>query len=422
MRLPLTQRLRRGAVTLMAAVCLVGMLAVLALSLDAGGMMAERRRAQATADSAALAAASDLFQNYWTYSGADVLGTAKTSALSTAKANGYANDGTSSIVTVNIPPASGFFSGKRGYVEVVVEFRNNRAFSNVFGSGSIPVRARSVAVGTPIAVDVGILVLDPTQKAALNSQGSGTTTVTDTSVIVNSNNAAAAVAGGGGSMTAQKFVITGGYDTSGGGTFNGPIRQGAPPTSDPLSDLPVPDKSTMVVQANRNTHTTSGDLYLQPGVYRKGITVSGTGNLYLAPGIYYMDGGGFSFSGQGSLVGQGVMIYSNPGNGNADGISVTGQGSMVISAPTSGTYKGVTFFQDRTSNVTGNVQGTGGKTDISGTFYFAGAQLNIAGNGGVANIGSQYISDTLQLGGNGGINIQWQPDKVAQRRNLYLVE
>jgi hypothetical protein len=89
---------------------------------------------------------------------------------------------------------------------------------------------------------------------------------------------------------------------------------------------------------------------------------------------------------------------------------------------TTGPYKGITFFQDRNSNVTGNISGTGGQTSITGTFYFAGALLKITGNGGVADIGSQYISDTLNLGGSGGVNINWSPTTVAQKRNLYLVE
>src|SRR5206468_2452122 len=112
--------------------------------------------------------------------------------------------------------------------------------------------------------------------------------------------------------------------------FTGPIHTGRPGLEDPLADLPVPDSSTMTKQSNKKVQYTSGDVSLQPGVYKGGINVSGTGSLTLAPGIYYMDGGGFSFAGQGSLFGEGVMIYNNPGNGNADGISVTGQGSIQL--------------------------------------------------------------------------------------------
>ena len=55
-----------------------------------------------------------------------------------------------------------------------------------------------MALGSPVAADVGILVLDPTGKGAFNAQGSGTSTVNGTPIIVDSNNPEAAIAGGGG--------------------------------------------------------------------------------------------------------------------------------------------------------------------------------------------------------------------------------
>jgi hypothetical protein len=406
----------------MTALSMVLLLSITAIALDGGVLLTERRHAQATADAAALAAASDLYLNYWTNSGLDPLGTAKASALTTAAANGYKNDGTTSKVTVNIPPLSGDYVGKNNYVEVIVEYYQPRAFSNIFGKGPVPVRARAVAIGAPVAADVGILVLDPTSKGSLNAQGGGTTTVSGTPVVVDSNNPTAAIGGGGGSLVAPEFDITGGYTTTGGAQFVGDIKTGQRPMADPLADIPPPDPSTMIIQSRNATHLSQGSQLLLPGVYKGGIQVTGTGSITLAPGVYYMDGGGFSFSGQGSLFGQGVMIYNAPGNGNSGGISVSGQGSMILSGPTSGIYQGLTFFQDRTSNVTGNVQGAGGTTSITGTFYFPGALLNVSGNGGVANIGSQYISYDLNLSGNGGININWTPDTVARKRMICLVE
>jgi Flp pilus assembly protein TadG len=413
---------RWGNVVVMVAVCLVVIMGMLAISLDGGNQFDQRRQAQAVADAAALAAASDLYANFWANSGADPNGSAAASALTTARANGYANDGTTSTVTVYIPPISGDHVGKRDYVEVVVQKNLQRSFSTIFGQGALSVRARAVALGAPIAADVGILTLNPTLKGALNANGGGTTNVAGTPIIVDSNNADAAIGGGGGTLVAPEFDITGGYTTTGGATFSGNIKLGRPPVPDPLADVPVPDPTTMVVQSTNKTQYTQGTTTLSPGVYRGGISASGSASLILQPGIYYMDGGGFGFSGQGSLLGQGVMIYNAPRNGNSGGISVSGQGSMVLSGPTSGPYQGLTFFQDRTSTVTGNITGTGGTTSITGTFYFAGAQLNVSGNGGVANLGSQYISDSLTLGGNGGININWTPDTVARARAIYLVE
>src|SRR5205814_8152002 len=99
-----------------------------------------------------------------------------------------------------------------------------------------------------------------------------------------------------------------------------------------------------------------------------------------------------------------------------------GQGAITISGPTSGLYKGISFWQDRNSACSANVTGSGGQTQISGTFYFAGATLAIGGNGGVSNFHSQFISNQLSLGGNGDINVDWDPSLVAQKRNSYLVE
>src|SRR5262245_49405023 len=90
---------RRGAVAVLLAVSMIALLSVVALSLDGGSLLSERRHAQATADAAAMAAASDLYENFWTNNGLDPGGTAKASALQTAKANGYTNDGVTSIVT-----------------------------------------------------------------------------------------------------------------------------------------------------------------------------------------------------------------------------------------------------------------------------------------------------------------------------------
>jgi hypothetical protein len=413
---------RRGNVVVLTAVCLTVIMSVVALTLDGGTLLNDRRQAQAVADAAALAAASDLYYNFYTNNGTDPNHTARDSALATAAANGFANDGTVTSVQVNIPPLYGPFAGMAEYAEVIVQYNRGRMFSSIFGSSNIAVTARAVAIGSPIAAEVGIMVLDPTAKGAFSANGGGGTTVTGTPIIVNSNSPEASIAGGGGVVSAPEIYVTGGATTTGGGSYSGTVLTGRPPQPDPLANLPVPDPTTMTQQANKKTQYTQGDVTLNPGVYTGGISVSGTANLTLTPGIYYMDGGGFGFSGQGSLTGHGVMIYNAPGKGNSGGISISGLGSIDISAPTSGPYSGLTFFQDRTSTQTGNVSGTGGATSITGTFYFAGALLNVNGNGGVSNVGSQYISDQLSLGGSGGIDINWTPTTVAKQRNLYLVE
>src|SRR3954469_21161831 len=115
MRQPATRR--RGSTMMVFIVCLTASLGARALGMDGGRMMEERRKAQAAADAAALAGA----KAYADTSGTDPQKAAATAlaALRLAAANGYANDGPASTVTVNTPPTAGQFKGKSRYVEVI---------------------------------------------------------------------------------------------------------------------------------------------------------------------------------------------------------------------------------------------------------------------------------------------------------------
>jgi hypothetical protein len=411
---------RRGTVAVLAAVCLIGILGFAALSVDAALLHQDRRAAQAAADSAALAAAANLFGNWRTYQGQDPTGAAATEALASCAANGFSNDGVNSTVTVNIPPLSGDHAGLAGYVEVVVLQFQKRAFSAIWGSDPITVKARAVARGMWVPLNNGILVLDPTSSGSLSSNGGGSVT-TNAKVIVDSNSPSATVVTGGGVLTAPEFDITGvpGTSTSGGGTINGKILDGQVPTPDPLAYLPEPDPSTMTVQATKTVKLQNqGSLSLQPGVYQGGINVTG-GNLTLAPGIYYMDGGGFSFSGTGTLTANGVMIVNAPKQ-NSDVINITGTGTINLSPMTTGLYQGISLWQQRTSMNTLTVSG-GGSGAVTGTFYAQHGTLKTSGSGG-SSVGSQYISWNVVLTGNGNFSILWSPPAVAPLKRLGLVE
>src|SRR5207248_1938772 len=97
---PLRQASRRGSVSILVAVSLTLMLGIVAIALDGGMLLSERRHAQAVADAAALAAASDLYLG-------NSVNTAQQSALKSAAANGYTNDGVTSIITPNVTDANG---------------------------------------------------------------------------------------------------------------------------------------------------------------------------------------------------------------------------------------------------------------------------------------------------------------------------
>jgi hypothetical protein len=398
------KKLRRGGVTFWVLLSATVIFGVVALGLDGGRLMDERRHAQATADAAALAAANDLYQNWWTNHGKDPSQTAQAAALQLAAANGYANDGTTSVVTVNVPPKSGAFAGKANFVEVIVEYHLARSFAAVFTGGDLIVRGRAVAVGRPARM--GLLLLKPNGADALVNK-SLLFAVLNEPIVVNSSDPAAYDQAAFGVVLASSFQVTGNYVNPGGAIILGRIQTGMQPTPDPLRNLAAPDPKTYAVQSaaplviNSLLPTT-----LNPGVYKGGIQINGLSIVFMMPGVYIMDGGGFQITGLSTVIGTGVMIYNTSGSFPAGPITVNSVGKIALIPPLGGTYQGIGIFQDRSMNQTLNIFGNG-LTAIVGTVYAPSAPVNLTGllALGIDTLGGAYICSTMQVSGVGTINI-----------------
>src|SRR5208337_2385018 len=275
---------RRGMVAAQVVLSMSVLMAMLAVVADGGLLLVERRHAQATA---AAAAASDLYENW--YSGTDSLGTANSSALYVASANGYTNDGTTSTVKINISPAKysgGPYAGTTlpaGYVEVTVIWYQQRFFSGIFGSGAIPVSARAVARGvvqpqpqptqTP-QPPVAVLLLNPNAIPALSALN-----VTGGQVVVDST---------------------------------------APPQ---LPDFPryLPSPVTNP----------------PPGISVQNLPTITNNTVLASNTIYIAPAGGLSLTAQQSITGTNVMIFVPSGS-----ISLTGTGAVTLTPMTTGPYAG----------------------------------------------------------------------------------
>jgi hypothetical protein len=421
---------RRGIAAPAVAVCLILLLSILALTMDGGLLMSERRHAQAAADAAAVAAAIDLYQQQVAYPnnpGIDgASGTARTSAQTTATADGFAQN----YVTVNLNPAT-YSEGPNagspvppGYAEVIVLGRQRRGFSSIFGLGDLPVHARAVARGKLAPVtNAGIICLNPTVQKSLNVTGPGSCTVNSGAIIVDSNNSQAAVITGSGSVIAGEVDITGtnpGYIEASSGFFDTPagmLKTNQPVTPDPLANLPVPDPNTMTTQCTSRMNI-SKDASLQPGRYVGGIGISG-GTITMAPGIYYMDHGGFSMS-NGSLTATGVMIYNDCTPGSGQKVTLTG-GDWDITAPTTGPYTGIAIFQARgAGQVTVAITGPG-TCNLIGGVYAKSSPVAVTGAGG-ATIGSLFVADTLAVTGAGPFYVDWKGAPKPSKRDIRLVQ
>jgi hypothetical protein len=363
------------------------------------------------------------------------------SALTAGAANGFSNDGVNSTVTVNIPPQSGTFAGRKGSAEVLITSYQSRYFSAIWGNGSLLVTARAVARGSYTPATPGILILDPSGNNTLNVTATGNVTVTNGGAIdVNSKSAnGGATCTNTGNIVADTINLSDNtYNHSNTGTLIGQINFNVPPTPDPLAGLAEPTQPGLptlptsvlnLLGSNYSTNNGVNDsgnqghtIDLYPGYY-KGIKVTGNDQIVLhdnldgSPGIYYIDSQGLSISNAGGITGSNVMIYS-AGTGN---ISLTGSGSMSLSPPTSGIYKGIALFQERSSTKQISITGQG-NMNMTGTFYAAAAKVSITGSGNYNNpIGSQWIAWQLYVTGSGSFTVNYNGEATPVR-NIQLVE
>lgn len=457
---------RRGSMTPLAILSLALLLAVVALVVDGGTLMEDRRHVQAVADAAALAAADDLFVNYNTNQGTDPSGTAQASALAIAAANGFSNDGVQSVVTVNISPQNyqgGPNAGKAlptGFVEVIVQYNAGRLFSGMFGSNSIPIRARAVARGqwgpvgnkmlslnTAAKVGVGVnnyanvnvnggLLVNSNSSSAINVASTASLTATS----VNLNGGGGGLLGVVGSLLGGLLGLLGGLLGGGGGgggsSTPAPVNYGVV-APDPLRALPPPDpvQLGLSTQSTTTLSVTGGIRNLYPGVYNGGINISNGASVTLhpnadgSPGIYFLQGGGLNVSGPSSLTmvagnTSGVMIYNN-WQSSTDAVNLKGSGSLVLAPPSSGAYQGLTIFQKRgtlaTPAPTLTVIGSG-NVNVTGTIYVAYGNVTLDGVGGINNVGGQIVADTITANGRGTMNVNPNGQSTANTRTLGLIE
>jgi len=160
------------------------------------------------------------------------------------------------------------------------------------------------------AVDpqVGIRLLEPADKAALEAGGNAAIQVTGGGeILLDSSSAQAAVASGNATVSAQEIAARGTV-SQGHGAFQGLIDHSAASSPDPLASVPEPGVP-VTVRSTQTLHVATSTT-LQPGLYVGGIDISGKASVSLAAGIYYLQGGGFTVSGQASVTGANVLLFN----------------------------------------------------------------------------------------------------------------
>jgi Flp pilus assembly protein TadG len=396
--------LRRGTAAALVALSLPILMGVAALALDAGLLFIQKRQAQTIAEAVSTAAAYQLY----------LKNTSGATAAATALASQY---GVSP--TVSIPPTSGPFANKAGYVQVSITTSSPRVFSALWGAGTMSAMASAVAgSGTVPYSTAAILVLNPTGTSVTLS-GSTQVTAKNGSIIVDSTSNAAIVSSGTPSITAPVLDLSGKISFSGSNPNKAAVTTtGQPNTPDPLAGIAAPSSSGMTVQSNSAISLSgASSATLSPGVYNGGITLSGSASVTLSPGAYYINGGGINMSGSSSISGAGVFIYNTGGGA----INLSGSGNVSLSPMSTGPYTGITVFQDRSSTTGATLSGSGNMNN-TGTFYFPDATLTLSGSSGVNAVGAQIIAKNLSFSGLAQTQVKYDSSVASVGNGFAIVQ
>ncbi len=213
------RRRASGQVMIIFALASLVLVGFVALSVDTGFLMAERRQTQSAADAAALAGAKALFDG-------------NTGQItSSAQSYGADNAGVpAGNVTVNWPPATGTFAGDNEYVQVTISKEVEKFFVGALYSGSWEVSASAVAGVELVPSDYGLIALD---EPGIRLTGNADITITNGGSAMSNDDIDR-------NGNANIFVTAGTIDANGtvdeGPGWSAPngIRDGQPVVPDPI--------------------------------------------------------------------------------------------------------------------------------------------------------------------------------------------
>jgi hypothetical protein len=371
-----------------------------------------------------------------------------------AKTNGFTNAGNQTVQMAS--SASGVAPDPTKYsilytATASIQENNAQLFSGLFGNTQGQVQAVATAEVVQLPLPYCIYALNRTASQSVLVTGSNSLiTATECGIADNSNSSSALVVSGGGNLSTGFIKIVGGYQVQGQSRISPTPITGVGSISDPLASLAAPPAPTSCTQTSFSlSQPVNGTVYVQPGTYCNGITLSGQVNVVFCNGIYYVYGGGINFGVNTATITNsnndsghcpadtglgGVMFYNTDGHGisglttsNYAPVTITAQGAITLNAPTSGTYSGILFYKDRlvsSSSKTDQING-GTRPNLTGTLYFPGDNLIFNGSSGVglntAANSPGIIADTFTVNG-GGFAIQTGTGSSAQFKFAALVQ
>jgi Flp pilus assembly protein TadG len=387
---------RRGFVLVTMLLSMVALLAFVGLAIDVGYLQYQKTSMQTAADAAALGGVQELIMNG--------SGTLTTAAKADAALNGF-TDGTNGVsVTVNNPPATGYYTTNSQAVEVIISQTVNTFFLELVGSATANVQVRAVAQQGPGSGC--IYALDPAASGAFSVTNGATAQVSGCGVVVDSTSSSALKVNGNGRLNAASITVAGGASVSNGGTTSPAPSTNVAALPDPLAYITAPTVAAGCPNVNYNPGWVNHTLYINPGIYCGGITIGNGITVVFNPGIYILKGGGLSVGGGITVSGTGVTFYNTIATGYFFGTIQIGNGATVsLSAPTTGSLAGILFFQDRTVTNSPGIALNGGTNSIlNGALYLPSSGLTCS-NGATCVTGSYTIIVAKTIDFSGGVTV-----------------
>jgi hypothetical protein len=369
----------RGQAIVLVVFSMVAIIGMVALAIDGGLVLMERRRAQNAADTSAIAGALAKVANQdWNLA-----------AMNRALTNGYNDDGASNIVEVYSPPVNSCggnpnpYTGNGEYVQVIIRTTVETYFGGVIGIYDVDSCVEAIAKAkpgehTPLFYGSAVAATDCHADASIEAQGSARVTVLDSSVFSNSDSDEALVLNWADNLGTEEDLglrAVGGVDVS-HGTYASQISEDQAQIPCPLPEYMLPQYTCDYIY---------GDF-------------PPAGTLNLNPGVYCING---DFTETPGLTGIGVtFVMLN------EGLHWSGNGSMTLVAPDQGITKGLLIYLPPTNSQGIDLVGTADLM-IVGTIFAPESHIDIRGDFGSMAVRSQWIGKTVTFDGNTQMTIQY---------------
>ena len=390
-----------GQVLVLFALASLVLVGAMALAIDVGYLLSERREAQAAADAAAIAAAADVYAG-------ESHATAQSSARAYSALNGVADGDGGASVAVQVTGDS-----KDGRVEVNVTNPAQRFFLGAVYTGPWQVEARAVAeIHEAREGDYALITLQP---PGTKFNGNNAITIHNGSAMTND-------AVNANPSNAHSFVVDGAIDSA--GAIHNPNSNWVGDLNDNIQPIDDPIVVEGVSSPNRPSGTPltppdcSSDCAWAPGFYSGG-SVTIKRHATFMPGLYYFEDFDLSFQNTNSRIeGDEVMLYFDD-----DSTFNPKNGEMYITAPSTSPYSGgkdgMVFWYDACNTIESR-----GNSDyyFEGVLYAPCADLVFRGTPDTPVNNGQMIVGSVEMMGTGTIEITYQNYFDITVLGVFLVE